>query len=155
MDRDVLTRELRAGLAETRRYLLSHHKPAEYDRCHRISIGSLTLRLCARCSGIYPGIMAGIALGIGGWLQGPIGLLVIAVFPIAALVDWALTAGDPGAGSNRIRTVTGLLLGIAYGLGMHRLLLDGDLRILAIGVGYAAVVLLMLRIHPGSPVGTP
>ncbi|WP_280535373.1 DUF2085 domain-containing protein [Halopenitus sp. POP-27] len=154
MDRDVLGRELRAGIAETRRYLLSHHEPAEYDRCHRVSIGSRTIRLCARCSGIYPGIAAGVGLGIGGWLQGPIGLLVIAVLPIAALVDWTLTAGRSDAGSNWVRTTTGLLLGIAYGFGLHRLLLGGDRRILAIGTGYAVAVLAVLWLHRGSPVGT-
>ncbi|WP_096391647.1 DUF2085 domain-containing protein [Halopenitus persicus] len=154
MDRDVLGRELRAGLAETRRYLLSHHEPAEYDRCHRLRVGSRTIHLCARCSGVYPGIVVGSVLGIGGWLPGSLGLAAIAVLPLAALVDWSLTAGRPDAGSNRVRTATGLLLGIAYGLGLHRLLLGDDRRVLLIGVGYAAVVAVALWFHRGSPVGS-
>ncbi|SDX92767.1 DUF2085 domain-containing protein [Halopenitus persicus] len=154
MDRDVLRRELRAGLAETRRYLLSHHEPAEYDRCHRLRVGSRTIHLCARCSGVHPGIAVGIVLGTGGWLGGTLGLAAIAVLPIAALVDWTLTAGRPEAGSNRVRTATGLLLGTAYGLGLHRLLLGGDRRVLLIGFGYAAVVAVALWSHRGSPVGS-
>ncbi len=66
--------EVRAGLAETRRYLLSHHKPEEWNRCHAVGIPGRKrpLRLCARCSGIYPGIALGVAYGMGllGVLRG-------------------------------------------------------------------------------------
>jgi uncharacterized membrane protein len=124
--------------------LLSHHEPAEYDRCHRLRVGSRTVHLCARCSGIYPGILAGIAIFLLGVGSSGVQIAAIAVLPLFALVDWAATTFRPITGSNRIRTITGGLLGIAYGLGLGRFLLGGDLRVLAVGVGYGVLAAVLL-----------
>ncbi|MFA9516823.1 DUF2085 domain-containing protein [Halopenitus sp. H-Gu1] len=144
VERDVLKRELRKGIAETRRYLLSHHEPEEYDRCHRVRIGSRPVHLCARCSGIYPGILVGVGWFLLGSGSARIHLVLIAILPIFALVDWAITAFRPISGSNAVRTITGGLLGIAYGLGLGRLLLGGDLRVLVVGAGYAVLAVIAL-----------
>jgi uncharacterized membrane protein len=62
--------EVWSGPTETRRYLLSHHEPAEWDHYHAVGIPGRKrpLRLCARCSGIYPGIVLGVALVLTGAL---------------------------------------------------------------------------------------
>ncbi len=134
---------VRAALAETRRYLLSHHEPADYDRCHAPVVFGRRFRLCARCSGIYPGLAAGLAAFLAGpaWASG---LLVVAVLPLSALVDWTATAFTPRRGTNRLRTATGAALGYAYGVGLGRLFLAGDLRIVAVGLAYGLAALGLL-----------
>jgi uncharacterized membrane protein len=127
--------ELRTGLVETRRYLLSHHEPEDYDRTYAVRVFGRRERLCARCTGVYPGILAGL---LAGFLEpGPLAsTALLLVVPLPALVDWTLTRFTPRAGHNLVRTATGLLLGYGYGLGLVALLLRGDLRVLAIGAGY-------------------
>lgn len=52
--------ELETGLTRTRRYLLSHHEPEDYHKCWRLQAFGHHHHLCARCTGIYPGILAGL-----------------------------------------------------------------------------------------------
>jgi uncharacterized membrane protein len=114
---------LRAGLADGIRealpYLLSHHEPNEYHKCYRLSIGGRQLRLCARCSGLYPGLIAGIAVALlvptARWI-----LPAIVVLPAPAIGHWVWTHTTEQAGHNGVRTLTGLLVGLAYGLGVVR-----------------------------------
>lgn len=131
-------REFRNGLAATREYLLSHHTRDERHRCYAPSLFGRQVHLCARCSGIYPGIALGLLAGVTGLTALP-ELLLIAVLPIGALVDWTVTEFTDREGFNVVRTVTGGLLGFAYGLGLVALFLEGNLGVLAIGVGYALV----------------
>lgn len=137
------------GVAETRRYLLSHHEPADYDRTYRMSVLGREERLCARCTGVYPGIAAGLLAGIlGGSALASTALLF--VLPLPALIDWAATRLGGRSGTNAIRTATGLLLGYAYGLGLVALFLEGDLRVLAIGACYGLVAGTLLWIRARS-----
>lgn len=135
--------ELRAGLAETRRYLLSHHEPADYDRTYAVSVRGRRERLCARCTGVYPGILLGLVAGLleAGPLASTALLLVLA---LPALVDWTVTRFTPRSGHNLVRTATGLLLGYGYGLGLVAISLRSDLRVLAIGAGYGLVAAALL-----------
>jgi uncharacterized membrane protein len=134
--------ELWVGLAETRRYLLSHHVPGERYRCYAPVVFGRRVHLCARCSGVYPGIVAGLfALLVAPAV--PATLLLIAVLPLPALVDWALTSLTGRRGYNAVRTATGLLLGYGYGLGLRHLL-AGDWTVLVVGVGYAAAAGLLV-----------
>lgn len=135
--------EVRRGLAETRPYLLSHHLPGRRDRCYRVSVRGRRVDVCARCSGIYPGI----AFGLLAFLFAPpsVGRLwLIGLAPLPALVDWLRTALGDRSGSNVVRTATGALLGYAYGLGLGRLFGGGDLRVLGIGLGYVALTVFLL-----------
>jgi len=138
VDRDVLVREVRAGLAETRRYLLAHHRPGEYDRCYHVRVRGHDERVCARCVGVYPGIVAGLVAVALGWAPGW-QFLALVTLPAVALVDWAVTAIGDRDGTNPVRTATGAALGVGYGLGLGRLALVGDGRVLLVGVGYALV----------------
>lgn len=129
--------ELREGLAETRRYLLSHHRPSEYHRCYSPSIGGRRLHICARCLGVYPGIAAGVLTAL--FLLNDVPLALVALLPLPALCDWALTTFRPARGYNVVRTATGALLGCGYGLGVALVLLEHELAVLGIGTVYAVV----------------
>lgn len=138
--------EVRAALAATRPYVLSHHEPEEWDRCYAPSVGSHRVRLCARCLGIYPGIVAGIVASL---LASPLptGLWVVAGLPLPALVDWTATAFTDRSGWNSVRTATGVLLGYAYAVGLGLVLGDMDLRVILVGIGYGAVATTLLYYH--------
>ena len=128
-----------AGLAETRKYLLSHHEPAHYDRCYAVPFRGRRVRLCARCTGIYPGIVLGVAAAGFSDVGTTALLFAIAVLPAFALVDWARTAFTPATGSNPVRTVSGALLGIGYGIGVLEFLTTFDARLLAIAAVYGGL----------------
>lgn len=139
--------ELRAGLARTRRYLLSHHEPHEYHRCHSLSFGDRTVHLCARCSGIYPGILVGVALVLFG--TGPAAWpWLVAVGPAPALIDWAATTFTDRRGSNALRTASGALLGLGYGVAVPWFLIARPLWLLGVAAAYGVVAaVLLVRAH--------
>ncbi|WP_436925887.1 DUF2085 domain-containing protein [Halosimplex amylolyticum] len=135
--------ELRAGLARTRRYLLSHHEPGEYYRCHSLSLGGRTVHVCARCSGVYPGILAGVALVLTG--TGPAAWpWLVAAGPAPALVDWAVTTFTRRRGSNALRTASGALLGLGYGVAVPWFLTDRPLWLLGVAAVYGGVAAALL-----------
>ena len=137
--------EFREGAAETRRYLLSHHEPDEFGRCYAPSVRGRRVHLCARCCGVYPGIVAGLlAVALGP--PAPTGIGLVALLPLAALAEWSVTAFTAREGTNPGRTATGALLGYGYGLGL-RLLVGGDLRVLAVGAVYGLAALGLLARH--------
>lgn len=147
MNRD----ELRKGLARTRPYLLSHHTPSELYRCYAPELRGRRVHLCARCTGIYPGILVGLVTAVltSGIVHSPtVSLFVVLVCPLPALVDWTVTTFSRRRGYNAVRTATGLLLGLAYGIGLYRLVLGGDLRILLVGVVYAVVAGSLIALSP-------
>lgn len=135
--------ELKRGLSETRRYLLSHHDPTEWYRCYRIQVFGRTVRLCARCSGIYPGILVGLLASLGGLLPVP-SLTVLAVLPAPALVDWILTTFTDRRGYNAVRTASGALLGYAYGSGLGMMFRGVLLPLVIIGACYGMVAVILL-----------
>lgn len=141
--------EFVAGLAASREYLLSHHLPSERHRCYSPRIFGHSIHLCARCSGIYPGIVAGLAAAFLAPLELPTSLWVVATVPLAALAEWAATTFTDRRGTNPVRTATGAMLGYAYGIGLVELFLRHELAVLAIGVGYGIVAASLLSAaHP-------
>lgn len=94
-------------------FWLSHHHQDELHRTYALG----KVRVCARCLGLYPVLLAAIAaqFAAGAPLEsrhdGPlaVGLLV------PGLLDWAYGRFRPGAFSNPWRTATGVLLGVALG----------------------------------------
>lgn len=140
--------EIERGLAETRKYLLSHHEPSEHYRCYSVSIDNQHVRLCARCSGIYPGIVLGVGLFIYD-IASASHFSLIAILPVFALLDWGVTTFRSVRGYNAIRTVTGAFLGIAYGLGLGNLLIGREIEVMIVGgiYGSAAAMLLWVSIR--------
>ncbi|SNZ06044.1 Uncharacterized membrane protein [Natronoarchaeum philippinense] len=142
---EVDTAELRRGLRRTRRYLLSHHRPAEYHRCYSPELRGRRIHVCARCLGIYPGIVVGML----GYVLGPwrgTAVLLAAILPLPALVDWTLTTFRESDGHNFVRTATGALLGCGYGLGLAALVLGANVRVLGIGIAYGLTAAALLSI---------
>ncbi|MFB6233063.1 MAG: DUF2085 domain-containing protein [Haloarculaceae archaeon] len=144
--RDATISEFARAIAETRQYLLSHHEPHEYHRCYTIRTDSRTVRLCARCSGIYPGLGIGL-LAYGHGAGAGIPLVLVALLPLCALADWTVTAFTGLNGYNSVRTLTGSLLGVAWGLGLARLVLSGDLVVVPVGLAYGSLAALLLWIR--------
>jgi uncharacterized membrane protein len=127
--------ELRDGLRETQTYLLSHHVPAERYRCYAPRIRDRQLHVCARCSGIYPGIALGAAAHLLE-LSPLTAFLFVVICPLPALVDWLLTTFTSRRGSNLVRTATGALLGYGYGLGLVYLLRGHVFPTLSVALTY-------------------
>nr|WP_272904700.1 DUF2085 domain-containing protein [Halobacterium sp. TGN-42-S1] len=105
--------------------------------------------MCARCSGVYPGIAAG-ALG-ALWGVVPVAPLLVALLPAATVVErLAETARGPAYdGTNWGRTATGALLGVGYGIGLVGLLLRPATRgwLLAVGAAYVLVAAALLWVE--------
>lgn len=138
--------ELRKGLSETRQYVLSHHERSERYRCYSPIVFGRRIDVCARCSGIYPGIFAGVALHLTA--PTTFSHVVLAGFlPLPALVDWAATSFTAKRGYNVVRTTTGALLGYGYGLGIAALLSVHAIWILMLGVLYALTAGILVTIH--------
>nr|WP_255666277.1 DUF2085 domain-containing protein [Myxococcus sp. AS-1-15] len=98
-------------------FWLSHHHPDEYNRTYLFG----GLRLCARCLGTYPVMLAGlVALFVA---RAPLSwswdVPAVLLLTLPALVDWAVGRFRPAAGSNAVRTATGGLLGLALARSLH------------------------------------
>jgi uncharacterized membrane protein len=100
-------------------FLLAHHHPEEHYRCVQVA----GWPLCSRCLGLYPVLLATLALELGSQsaraaAARPLDLVLLYGLPIPALVDYGL--GCLGArGSNLARLLTGALLGVSLGHGLH------------------------------------
>ncbi|WP_135663899.1 DUF2085 domain-containing protein [Halorhabdus rudnickae] len=150
MDLDV--RALRRGLAEARPYLLSHHLPERRHRCYRLRPFGRRIDVCARCSGVYPGIVLGVLAFF--LAPGPFAsLLAVALLPFPALLDWSHTALGNYRGYNPVRTTTGALLGYGYGVGLGQLFLAGNLRVLAVGIVYVVLAGTLLVVQRRRSLG--
>lgn len=92
-------------------FWLSHHHPEEWNRTYRLG----GLRICARCLGTYPVMFAVIAAQFA--VRAPLAWAYDGVWSVGlllpALLDWAYGRFRPHAGSNGLRTLTGVLLGLA------------------------------------------
>lgn len=138
--------EFNNGITETFKYALSHHEPAEYCKCFHWKLLGNDLYVCSRCLGIYLGIISCLVLGIST-LFSPLFLIVIlAVFPSLALVDWALYAFKGFKSHNLVRLTSGLLLGVAYFSGILMILSNKmTIFVILIGLCYICIALVLLR----------
>ncbi len=94
-------------------FWLSHHHEEEYNRTYVLG----GVRVCARCLGTYPVLLA-VMVGLFK-VRAPLSwqwdVPVVLGFTLPALVDWAVGRFRPAGGSNAVRTLTGVLLGVALG----------------------------------------
>ncbi|WP_121741555.1 DUF2085 domain-containing protein [Natronorubrum halophilum] len=146
--------EVRKGLSRTWPYLLSHHVPSERYRCYSPVVFGRRIHFCARCLGLYPGILAALAASLfasGLAHSSTTALLIVLGFPLPALVDWTVTTFTDRRGYNAVRTTTGFLLGYGYGVGLPRLFLAADFRVAAVGVAYGVIAgALLYSLQPGE-----
>ncbi len=97
--------------------LLSHHMPEKLHRTIRVGFRGRNIYLCARCTGIYSGILSVFVAGFLGfnfpaWLILPL----ISILPLPPAVDWVTQSCKLRESMNTIRISTGFLLGISEGL---------------------------------------
>ncbi|PTL76127.1 DUF2085 domain-containing protein [Vitiosangium sp. GDMCC 1.1324] len=94
-------------------FWLSHHHEDEYNRTYLLG----GVRVCARCLGTYPVLLA-VMVGLFK-ARAPLvwswDVPVVLGLTVPALVDWAVGRFRPASGSNAVRTLTGVLLGMALG----------------------------------------
>jgi uncharacterized membrane protein len=94
-------------------FWLSHHHEEEYNRTYQLG----RVRVCARCLGTYPVLLA-VLVGLFT-MRAPLAwrwdVPVVLGLTLPALADWAVGRFRPASGSNAVRTLTGVLLGVALG----------------------------------------
>lgn len=99
-------------------FLLSHHKPEKLHRTIHIRLRGRNVYLCARCTGIYTGILSVLVawflgfFNLSEWLYLPL----FSILPAPSIVDWLTQSCKLRESRNPIRTSTGYLLGISGGL---------------------------------------
>ncbi|WP_223633620.1 DUF2085 domain-containing protein [Corallococcus sp. EGB] len=98
-------------------FWLSHHHADEYNRTYLLA----GARVCARCLGTYP-VLAAVFVGLFA-LKAPLqwewDVPVVLALTLPALGDWAVGRFRPASGSNAVRTLTGVLLGLALGRSLY------------------------------------
>jgi len=98
--------------------LLSHHSPKKLHRTIHIRIQGKDLYLCARCMGVWAGIISTLFLAfflelhLPPWLY----LLLLMVLPAPVMFDWITQSCKLRESRNAIRVGTGFLLGVSWGL---------------------------------------
>ena len=98
--------------------ILSHHSFARLSHTFRISIGTRNVYICARCTGITIGMIAGLAYVnvIAEWFfQYPV---LIFVFTMPAMIDWLVQVFKVSESTNSRRLMTGALVGQTYLVGL-------------------------------------
>ncbi|MFB6116718.1 MAG: DUF2085 domain-containing protein [Candidatus Nanosalina sp.] len=136
--------ELRKGLKRTSRYVLSHHRPEDFNRCYHLSFLNYSFHLCARCSGIFPGIFTGLVFGF--WLNLQVSLPLITVSGIPTLIEKYFTGVKEYEGFNSVRSLTGFALGFGYIQGILFFLDNpGNVFLYAVAVFYLVSAGLLLK----------
>lgn len=122
-------------------FLLSHHRPSNLDRTIQIKIGKKEVYLCARCSGTLIGLISSIWLV--GFFSSLASFILMSLSPIPLLTDWVTQTLEWRKSNNKIRIITGFMLGI--GLGMFISFLIGGFSLFFLGsLFYLALVYLSL-----------
>ena len=137
--------EFKKGLRETSKYILSHHEPKSYYKCYSLKLKSNVLHICSRCSGIFFGILLGLLLNYLDIFDKQHKYLIILIFPSFTLLNWALTTFTKRIGSNFARSLSGVLLGIAYAFGLSFLFgSSSKIFVICVGLFYSIISLTLI-----------
>jgi len=98
-------------------FWLSHHHPDEYNRTYVLG----GVRVCARCLGTYPVLLAALVglFAVRAPLDWRWDVPAVLALTVPALGDWAVGRFRPASGSNAVRSLTGVLLGLALGRSLY------------------------------------
>lgn len=136
-------KEFKKAVEKTSKHLLSHHEPEDYYRCYSFSFFERKIRLCARCTGIYPGIATGLASIF--LLDYVLPVFWIALSAVPTFIEKYLTGVRSYLGFNSVRSLTGFLLGIGYVNGLV-LLVRNPVRPYLIGTGLTYILIASILI---------
>lgn len=149
----------RRVIAESVYVMLSHHPPALHGHCLRLTLRGHSLYLCGRCTGIYGGLIVGLAIILfGGLSLEPAWLWysVAVTIGLATVIDWMTQRLTPRKTTVRLRFLTGFASGI--GLAIIFLIRDVLYVMVALVVMMASVGLVSLAENrmksPSRPEGT-
>ncbi len=152
----MVSEEFKKEFSETfnRLWLIffAHHAPDKFHRCLRIQIRGRKLYLCARCTGMLSGIYVAVFLLplLQSLVLPTIAWIVLIAFPLPAIVDWLSQYSGKRESNNRIRVVSGLLLGSSIGSIAHFREYVLTLSVVSIYVLLIAVVVLVIRTRRGG-----
>src|SRR5512137_458176 len=119
---------------------LAHHRLEAADRCVQIPVGHLRIALCSRCLGLYPTLILALAAQ-GAVRLGRVGaadwwLCLVGLAP--ALFDWGLSILGRARGSNAVRLLTGVVLGVSLARGFWLYFRDPRCEIFWVQLGLLA-----------------
>ena len=103
MNIKIIFREMKIGIKETSKYILSHHEPKDYYKCYLLKLNNKKLYFCSRCTGIYIGIIIGLLLHFSKSVNEYYYYYPIIIFPIFTLIDWSITAFTNNKSTNFFR----------------------------------------------------
>ena len=150
MSLEHISKELKKGIKETSKYILSHHKKEDYCKCYLFKLRNHNIAICSRCLGIYGGIVIGMVLLSLQIFDRYLHYFLIAFFPIFSIIDWSISAFTRYKSNNLFRTLSGILLGIAYAFGLIIFLETfPNYFIIIIGSFYIILTLLLLSKKKG------
>lgn len=120
---------------------LAHHRLEAAERCIHLPLGPVRIALCARCLGLYPTVAAAIVAQAAARL-GRVGavdwwLCLVGLAP--ALLDWGLTLLGRARGTNAMRVLTGVVLGVSLGRGFWLYFRDPRCEIFWVQLGLLGV----------------
>lgn len=139
--------ELKNGLDQTINYVFSHHEPSEYYKCFHIKIVWKDVYICSRCLGVYLGILIGVLIIFFNLLSPIFSLIIIAILPSLALIDWSISILTSIKSNNSIRAITGIFLGLSYCIGIFLVLKNSYIiQVVTIGLCYMLIAFTMLYI---------
>jgi uncharacterized membrane protein len=120
--------------------LLSHHPPSLYGHCLRLTLRGRSLYFCARCTGIY----GGLVIGVVAFLILPITLepswlwfLIAVAIGFSTVIDWMSQRLTPRKTTNFVRATTGFMSGLSLAI----IFLLGDLfyMLIALAIMMASI----------------
>lgn len=140
-------KELKKALNRSLPFILSHHTSENYSRCYTLRIPGKNLRLCARCTGIYPGILIGFFI----YLQsGTASNLLIFLSGMPTLTEKYMTGFKDFEGFNLLRTVTGVLVGAGFIHGVLKIAFEG-FKVSTVGIAIFYILAAAWLIYLENP----
>ena len=133
-----------------RKYLLSHHLPQDYDRCFLIKVGNKSYRICARCIGWYLSFLIFwllLLFNIDFLLNYKI--IILYFFPIPAIFDWSLHKLRNLKGTNILRVLSGILIGLTFAMLLYSFVTNPfDIHFWLVSIIYVTIVVIVLKHSP-------
>ena len=122
--------------------------PKDYDRCVKAKVNKKTYYVCARCLGLYIGLITFLIVFFSNVFFDYISIVLAAyIFPIPAFLDWSLHKFKKSQGTNVSRIITGFMVGITYAALIYLFVRNPfDYNFWIVIVAYAALLIILLKL---------